>query len=271
MTSTNRVLAGAPGDCCFTGFRHEGTPVGNKITIANVPTYFVEGSSKGDSEARRRILIFLADVYGPFYQNNMLVQDFLAQNGFTVLGIDYFMGDPVHLHDNEQGFDRSKWMEKSHDSAREVFPKWWEAVTAKYVTPRYCRQAHLTVNPGYCFGARYTMQLSDDDAIVAAALAHPAFLNEDHFRNIKKPLMLSCAETDHTFPLQSRRVAEDILVERKAQYFFQVFSGVAHGFASRSDPSSPDGRWGKEQSAHGIALWFHRFIDESFHNGRKEI
>lgn len=42
------------------------------------------------------------------------------------------MGDPVHLHDNEQGFDRSKWMEKSHDSAREVLPKWWEAVTAKY-------------------------------------------------------------------------------------------------------------------------------------------
>ncbi|KAJ3906462.1 dienelactone hydrolase family-domain-containing protein [Lentinula edodes] len=271
MSATNRVLAGPSGDCCFTGFRHEGTPIGNKITIANVPSYFVEGSSsKSDSEAKRRILIFLADVYGPFYQNNMLLQDFLAQNGFTVLGIDYFMGDPVHLHDNEQGFDRSKWMEKSHDSAREVLPKWWEAVTAKYA-PRYCRKAHLTVNPGYCFGARYTMQLSDDDAIVAAALAHPAFLNEEHFRNIKKPLMLSCAETDHTFPLQSRRIAEDILVERKAQYFFQVFSGVAHGFASRSDPSSPDGRWGKEQSAHGIALWFHRFIDESFQSGRKEI
>lgn len=29
--------------------------------------------------------------------------------------------------------------------------------------------------------------------------------------------------------------------------------------------------WGKEQSAHGIALWFHRFIDESFQSGRKEI
>lgn len=86
MSATNRVLAGPSGDCCFTGFRHEGTPIGNKITIANVPTYFVESSSsKGDSEAKRRILIFLADVYGPFYQNNMLVQDFLAQNGMRIL------------------------------------------------------------------------------------------------------------------------------------------------------------------------------------------
>ena len=26
--------------------------------------------------------------------------------------------------------------------------------------------------------------------------------------------------------------------------------------------------WGKEQSAHGIALWFHRFLDESARNGQ---
>ncbi|KAJ3735427.1 dienelactone hydrolase family-domain-containing protein [Lentinula guzmanii] len=265
MSTTNRVLAGPSGECCFTGFRHEGTPVGNTITIAEVPTYFVEGSAKNGSDAKRRILIFFADVYGPFYQNNMLVQDFLAQNGFTVLGIDYFMGDPVHSHDGEEGFDRAKWMEKSHKIAHEVLPKWWKAVNVKYGNEaNYCVV-------GYCFGAKYTMELSNDDAIVAAALAHPAFLNEDHFRKIKKPLMLSCAETDHTFPLQSRRIAEDILVERKAQYFFQVFSGVEHGFASRSDPSSPDGRWGKEQSAHGIALWFHRFLDESFQNGKGQF
>ncbi|KAJ3987147.1 Alpha/Beta hydrolase protein [Lentinula detonsa] len=265
MSTTNRVLAGPSGECCFTGFRHEGTPVGNTITIAEVPTYFVESSAKNGSDAKRRILIFFADVYGPFYQNNMLVQDFLAQNGFTVLGIDYFMGDPVHSHDGEEGFDRAKWMEKSHKIAHEVIPKWWEAVNRKYGNEaNYCVV-------GYCFGAKYTMELSNDDAIVAAALAHPAFLNEDHFRKIKKPLMLSCAETDHTFPLQSRRIAEDILVERKAQYFFQVFSGVEHGFASRSDPSSPDGRWGKEQSAHGIALWFHRFLDESFQNGKGQF
>lgn len=47
-------------------------------------------------------------------------------------------------------------------------------------------------------------------------------------------------ETDRLFPLTSRRRAEDILVEKKATYTIQVFSGVAHGFAVRGDPNVGD-------------------------------
>lgn len=43
-------------------------------------------------------------------------------------------------------------------------------------------------------------------------------------------------ETDHTFPAESRRRAEDILAEVKAVYYVQLFSGVSHGFATRGDP-----------------------------------
>ncbi|KAF5352120.1 hypothetical protein D9757_013275 [Collybiopsis confluens] len=232
MSATNRVLAGPPGDCCFKGFQHHGTAEGSKISIAGVPTYFVEPKNKNQD----KILIFLADVWGPFYQSNALLQDFFAQS--------------------EEGFDRMKWIGEMHKIAKGVVPKWWEAVKEKYGT-----DAKYIVS-GYCFGAAYTMDLAADNAIVAASIAHPAFLNEDHFRKITKPLMLSCAETDHTFPLPSRRIAEDILIEHKRQYYFQVFSGVAHGFASRGDPNISDERWGREQSAQGISGWFHRFLDE---------
>ncbi len=88
------------------------------------------------------------------------------------------------------------------------------------------------------------------------------------------------SEVDHTFPLESRRRAEDILVAKKAVYTFQVFSGVTHGFAVRGDPNISDSRksfhgisavsrcdldmsrslgWAKEESATGIANWFERF------------
>jgi len=53
---------------------------------------------------------------------------------------------------------------------------------------------------------------------------------------------LALTETDHTFPLPARRRAEDLLIEAKAQYHIQVFSGVAHGFALRGDPNIPDTR-----------------------------
>lgn len=44
------------------------------------------------------------------------------------------------------------------------------------------------------------------------------------------------AEEDHTFPHAERRRAEDIMVSRKSTYYFQVFSGVKHGFAVRGNP-----------------------------------
>ena len=50
---------------------------------------------------------------------------------------------------------------------------------------------------------------------------------------------MSQTEVDHTFPLEARRKAEDILVKNKATYFFQVFGSVQHGFALRADPSIP--------------------------------
>lgn len=57
---------------------------------------------------------------------------------------------------------------------------------------------------------------------------------------ITAPILLSCAETDERFPLESRRRAEDILARRKATYHIQVFSGVKHGFASRANPEDPN-------------------------------
>ncbi|KAF5384635.1 hypothetical protein D9757_007499 [Collybiopsis confluens] len=274
--TTNRVLAGPLGDCCFDpGFKHEGTPASTKITIAGVPTYLSEPpkSQEGSGDDPPKVFIFLADVNGASWPNNLLLMDTFAQYGFTVLAVDYFLGDGVYLH-TESDFDRDKWKDDMHTLARGIMPGWWEAVKKEYG-----REAKYCV-AGYCFGAPYTMQLAADDVVVAAALAHPAFLNEDHFRNIKskfyfsqsdplllksllEPLLLSCAETDHTFPTESRRIAEDILISNKANYYFQVFSGVVHGFANRGDPSIPDYRWAKEQSAQGISQWFHRFLDVS--------
>ena len=49
-------------------------------------------------------------------------------------------------------------------------------------------------------------------------------------------------ETDHTFPKESRRRAEDILEEVKATYHVQIFSGVAHGFGTRGDPEVENSR-----------------------------
>ncbi|TFK38809.1 Alpha/Beta hydrolase protein [Crucibulum laeve] len=250
LTTDSPLLAGPPGDCCVKGVKHTGDPVGKTITIADVPTYI---SEPGSSAGSKKVLLFLADVYGPFFVNAQLLQDYFASNGYTVLGLDYFLGDPIHLHLEDADFDRNAWFAKVKAQAADVFPKWVKAVREQYGTDaKY-------VAVGYCFGGPYALDLAATDDVVASAFAHPAFLTEDNFRKITKPLLLSCAETDHTFPAESRRRAEDILQEVKATYHLQLFSGVTHGFATRGDPEVENSRWAKEESARSVIRWFNRF------------
>jgi len=134
-----------------------------------------------------------------------------------------------------------------------VFPKWLKAVRETYGT-----EAQYSV-VGYCFGAPYATQLAATDDVVAAAFAHPARLTEDHLKKLKKPLLLLCAESDFTFSTESRRRAEDVLIEAKATYHIQLFSGVVHGFATRGDPNVENSRWVKEHAARTVIEWFNRF------------
>ncbi|KAK0196137.1 Alpha/Beta hydrolase protein [Armillaria mellea] len=249
------ILAGPLGECCFKAVKHEGTPVGRTDIIAGVPTYVSEPSSANKTVQKTKVILYFADVYGPLHINNQLVQDYFASQGFIVVGIDYFLGDSFGFY-TELDFDRETWIEKSRQKALELTPRWLDAIREQYGKD----SQYLAV--GYCFGAPLVLDLAIRGDIVAGAIAHPGFLTEDHFRNIKKPLFLSCAEYDITFPLENRRRAEDILVEVKASYCFQIFSGVEHGFALRGDPNVGDTRWAKEESARGITNWFQRFCVE---------
>jgi hypothetical protein len=51
-----------------------------------------------------------------------------SQAGFTVVGIDYFFGDPIHLHLDEPGWDRLTWRTKSVEQAKASLPKWVDGV-----------------------------------------------------------------------------------------------------------------------------------------------
>ncbi|KAF7329165.1 hypothetical protein MKEN_00177100 [Mycena kentingensis (nom. inval.)] len=205
---------------CIKNVQHKGEPVGKEIEIAGVPTYLSEPPASAVVDgAPKNVILFYADVYGPLYINSKLVQDYFAAQGFYVLGIDYFLGDPVSLY-----------------QAKECMPRWLEQVRKTYG-----EDAQYFV-AGYCFGALYVMEQAAEEDIVAAAFAHPGMLTEDHFKNIKKPLLMSCAENDFAFELADRRRAEDILISIKAKYHIQVSSGVTHGFALKGDLDNADFR-----------------------------
>ncbi|KAF8999601.1 dienelactone hydrolase [Cyathus striatus] len=246
MSST---IAHPPGDCCFRSIKHSGDAVGHTISLGGMQTYVSEPPSQG---AGNKIILFLADIYGPMYTNSQLLMDWFATNGFMVISPDYFFSDAVHYH-TEEGFNRAQWVADAKVKADKVFPGWVDAVKAKYGEEK----DYFVV--GYCFGAPFVCDLASTDQISAGAFVHPALLTETHFTNLKQPLLLSCAEIDHTFPAPLRHRAEDLLIEHKKTFHLQLFSGVQHGFGTRGDPEVEATRWAKEESARSVVGWFERF------------
>ncbi|EIW63762.1 alpha/beta-hydrolase [Trametes versicolor FP-101664 SS1] len=243
------TLAGSVGAHCLQTVQHVGDPRGTVEQIAGVNTYVARPASGGSD----KIILFFADVFGALYVNSKLLMDYWAEHGYLVLALDYFEGDSYGFHLDEKGFDTQAWIKKNQARTEVLLPPWIDAVREQYGPDK------KYVCVGYCYGAPYVMDHVKKDWITAGAFAHPAFLSEDHFKDVKKPLLLSCAEIDHTFPAESRRRAEDLLVEQKATYFIQVFGSVKHGFALRGDPKVPVEKWAKEESARGILNWFDHF------------
>lgn len=255
--SDSKVLASPPGECCTKTVQHSGTAVGVFEDLNGVNTYVSYPPTR--QERYRRVIFFFADVFGPMYINNQLIMDYFASKGYLVLGPDYFEGDFVfHHYGVEPDFDLGKWVGPKREKAYQLVPTFVDAAKAKFGTTETKYAA-----VGYCFGGPDVLGLTATDWLAAGAIAHPAMLDEDHFVNSKRPLFLSCAETDHTFPTDARHRSEELLRDSafKPEYHFQVFARVAHGFAIRGNPDVPHERWAKEQSANGIIGWFDRFCN----------
>ncbi|EMD59044.1 hypothetical protein COCSADRAFT_348498 [Bipolaris sorokiniana ND90Pr] len=238
QSSTDAYLAKPSGSCCLKGTIHKGEGRGRWETIANVETYI---SVPPASKANGNVLLYFPDVWGMF-PNGLLVMDAFASVGYTVLGLDYFRGDPVWKHRKNRhdktnpGFDYEAWKRKHTAFADEAVPEWVSTVVDRY---RKENPQTKFACVGYCFGAPYVCDELAKDRVTVGAFAHPAFLKEHHFQNIEKPLFLSCSERDHTFDVPSRRRALDILQEGSKTFHYQLFSGVEHGFALRGNPDDP--------------------------------
>ncbi|CZR63622.1 related to dienelactone hydrolase [Phialocephala subalpina] len=253
-------LAKPSGACCLKGTIHQGDPKGSYATIAEVETYIAtppQGKENG------HILLYFPDVWGLF-NNGLLIMDGFAAAGYLVLGLDYFRGDPVTKYRKDRkdrttdpSFDYEAWKKKHTAFADEAVPKW-----VKEVKEKYGKSDTKYACVGYCFGAPYVCNELAGDTVTAGAFAHPAFLKEHHFFNLKKPLLLSCSEIDHTFDTKSRRRAIDILQEIKVPYQVQLFQGVEHGFALRGNMDNPYERYVKEQSLEGIIKWFDFWLSQ---------
>lgn len=75
---SDKVLAQAPGDDCCSGVQHFGDPKGSIENIAGIETYIATPPS---GLVTKGVILFYADVWGPMFINNKLIQDYFATQG----------------------------------------------------------------------------------------------------------------------------------------------------------------------------------------------
>ncbi|KAG1764971.1 hypothetical protein EV702DRAFT_1051191 [Suillus placidus] len=136
--------------------------------------------------------------------------------GFTVLGLDYFFGEPIHECMDKPGFDRPAWIEKAFSNPNTHTRPWTDTVVKKYGSGvKYCAV-------DFCFGGPHVFNPAKEGCLIARLLTLPlppriwrrstnaparpfSFFLDLHFDKSDRlvPMLFSCADTDHAFPKET--------------------------------------------------------------------
>ncbi|KAJ7697588.1 Alpha/Beta hydrolase protein [Mycena rosella] len=208
--------------------------------------------------SKDKVVLFLTDAFGLALQNNLLLADDFARNGFKTIVPDLFNGDPVGESALDPGpgppFDRERWL--SAHGAAQTRPH-IDSVMASLKTDGVTGFGAT----GYCFGARYVVDLAFDGLVRASALSHPSGL-EKYAAVCTAPLLINSCEIDRAFPLEAQTQADAILGSGKFApgYKREYFEGCTHGFAVRGDMSDPVVKAGKERAFKASVDWFIKYL-----------
>jgi len=235
-----------PAECCTIGVKHDGETTGTAIKIASrYDGYVAEASGKHIHEDTA--ILIIPDVIG-IWKNSQLIADQFAANGYYTLLLDEFDGDALPLN-RPPGFDFMAW--RSKNPPEKIDPIVEAGV--KFLKEKGIKKIGAV---GYCFGAKYVCRFLNGRGVDVGYCAHPSFVTEEELRDIKGPLSISAAETDSIFTVELRHNSEGILKETKQPWQINLFSGVEHGFAVRSDPSVKLQKFAKEQAFFQAVTWF---------------
>ncbi|KAF5346402.1 hypothetical protein D9758_012752 [Tetrapyrgos nigripes] len=262
-------------DDCIKGVRHEGTPSGELKRINGVDCYVA--TPEGDYP-KDKVLLFLPDAFGVAQNNKLLVDDF-ARNGYKTVMLDYFEGDAVpeaayetliagmrgeKLASLSQSFaptfNIGEWIAKHpQEIVRPLIDKVIAALKEEGVTQ--------FATTGYCFGGRYCFDLAFDNVSKVTIVSHPSLLKtpddlEKYFASSKAPLLINSCPIDPLFPIEAQQLADKIFDDGKFApgYKREYFDGCVHGFASRGDMSDPKIKAGKEGAFKAAVEWLKKYL-----------
>ncbi|XP_062150364.1 endo-1,3;1,4-beta-D-glucanase-like [Alnus glutinosa] len=199
-------------------------------------------------------ILLISDVFGYEAPNLRKLADKVAAAGFLVVVPDFFFGDPIIKLDDPH-FDTDTWF-KAHntDKGREDA----KAVIAALKS----RGVSAIGAAGFCWGGMVVVKLaSSTDMIQAAVVLHPGPITEDEIDDVKVPIAILGAESDHIFPAeQLKKYGEKLSVKSELDSFVKIFPGVAHGWTVRYNVEDESAVKSAEEAHLDTLNWFTKYV-----------
>lgn len=214
-----------------------------------------------------KLLILLTGGTGLHSTNNQLQADRFASKGYLVVMPDMFGGDPAPNSSTTVANTNTSIIEQVKLRAAEgiksfMIDMWLARHTDEKVLPIIDKviegakeefadavaSGSGVYGVGYCFGAKYIVQLcgaksdttgkvADEEAgnveaeplLKTGAIAHATAVTREDFTGAKSPLLLLCIENDNLFPDDIREAGEETLKANGVDYKLDIYPGVPHG------------------------------------------
>ncbi|KZV65606.1 alpha/beta-hydrolase [Peniophora sp. CONT] len=246
---------------CIQGVRHEGTLEGTYSDIAGVKCYIATPPGEHD---KTKVVLYLCDAFGFELENNRLLADDFARNGFKVVIPDLFEGEPVAptIFDDPELAAKFSW------------PEWIGRHSPAHNLPRVRNVISELKSEGvtrfgatgYCYGGRIVFDLVFDDEVHVAATSHPSLLSvedlERYSSSTSVPLLINACEIDQVFSHDKQMKAKELFKDSdfKAGFSMPYFEGCTHGFAVRGDMNDPKVKAGKERAFVNTVEWLKKYL-----------
>ncbi|KZT70800.1 alpha/beta-hydrolase [Daedalea quercina L-15889] len=227
---------------CVSGVRHEGTPEGKIEQIGGVECYVATPSGDYD---KSKVVLFLTDVFGIPLNNNKLLADDFARNGYRTVIPDYLHNDPVpeDAFDAPGKFDIGAWAANHGENV-------WKPVVDHVVAALKAEGVTRIGTVGYCYGAPSAFYLAYSNTSAVTVVTHPTRLNPESLQKYRDestvPLLINSCEVDPMFPPDLQAKSDEIFKGFAPGYERTYWDGCTHGFAVRGDISDPKVKAGKE-------------------------
>ncbi|KAJ3676541.1 hypothetical protein LUZ60_003953 [Juncus effusus] len=200
------------------------------------------------STGSKQAVILISDVYG--FEAPLLrkIADKVAESGYFVVVPDFIHGDPFEAEVPSRSFQiwfQSHSTDKGFEEAKPVIA----ALKEKGI--------NSVGAAGYCWGAKVAIELAKAGEIQAAVLSHPSFVSVGDIREVKCPIAILGAETDHLSPPELVKQFEETLASKSdVEYFVKIFPGVAHGWAVRYKVDDESAIKNAEEARLDLVHWF---------------